>query len=73
MLSQGRLYQVEYAMEGISHAGSAVGILTKEGIVLACEKKLPSKLLEESKTRYLFYYIFIIFSLKIQIVWFKIF
>lgn len=42
----GRLYQVEYAMEAISHAGAAVGILGKDGVVLACEKKLASKLLE---------------------------
>jgi len=42
----GRLHQVEYAMEAISHAGTALGILTKEGIVLAAEKKVTSKLLE---------------------------
>lgn len=42
----GRLYQVEYAMTAISHAGTAVGILTQEGIVLAAEKKVTSKLLE---------------------------
>jgi len=43
---KGRLHQVEYAMEAISHAGTALGILTKEGIVLAAEKKVTSKLLE---------------------------
>lgn len=43
---EGRLYQVEYAMEAISHAGTALGILSKEGIVLAAEKKTTSKLLE---------------------------
>lgn len=37
---EGRLYQVEYAMEAISHAGTALGILAKDGIVLAAEKKL---------------------------------
>ena len=42
----GRLYQVEYAMEAISHAGMALGIMSKEGIVLAAEKKTTSKLLE---------------------------
>jgi len=36
---EGRLYQVEYAMEAISHAGAAVGILAKDGIILAAEKK----------------------------------
>eukprot|EP00296_Roombia_truncata_P008003 JP446467.1.p1 GENE.JP446467.1~~JP446467.1.p1 ORF type:complete len:248 (-),score=74.14 JP446467.1:301-1044(-) len=43
---EGRLYQVEYAMEAISHAGVAVGILGTDGIVLAAEKKITSKLLE---------------------------
>ena len=42
----GRLYQVEYAMEAISHAGTALGILAKDGVVLAAEKKTTSKLLE---------------------------
>ncbi|KAJ3277576.1 protein with putative role during mitosis [Blyttiomyces sp. JEL0837] len=45
---EGRLYQVEYAMEAISHAGMALGILSKEGIVLAAEKKVTSKLLEQA-------------------------
>jgi len=47
---EGRLYQVEYAMEAISHAGTAIGILATDGIVLAAEKKLSSKLLEPSKS-----------------------
>lgn len=42
----GRLYQVEYAMEAISLAGIALGILSKDGIVIAAEKKVTSKLLE---------------------------
>ncbi|KAJ1527334.1 protein with putative role during mitosis, partial [Nowakowskiella sp. JEL0078] len=45
---EGRLYQVEYAMEAISHAGTALGILATDGIVLAAEKKVTSKLLEQS-------------------------
>ena len=47
---EGRLYQVEYAMEAISHAGTAIGILASDGVVLAAEKKLTSKLLEPSKS-----------------------
>eukprot|EP00163_Fabomonas_tropica_P028891 TRINITY_DN599_c0_g1_i1.p1 TRINITY_DN599_c0_g1~~TRINITY_DN599_c0_g1_i1.p1 ORF type:complete len:250 (+),score=67.65 TRINITY_DN599_c0_g1_i1:222-971(+) len=46
---EGRLYQVEYAMEAIGHAGAAVGVLAKDGIVLAAEKKITSKLLESGK------------------------
>jgi len=45
---EGRLYQVEYAMEAISLAGTAIGVLAKDGIVLAAEKKVTSKLLEQN-------------------------
>lgn len=38
---------MEYALEAISHAGTAIGILAKDGIVLAAEKKVTSKLLEQ--------------------------
>lgn len=41
------MYQVEYALEAISHAGTAIGILAKDGIVLAAERKVTSKLLEQ--------------------------
>lgn len=44
---EGRLYQVEYAQEAISNAGTAIGILSPEGVVLACEKKVTSKLLDD--------------------------
>jgi 20S proteasome subunit alpha 3 len=44
---EGRLYQVEYALEAISHAGTALGILANDGIVLAAERKVTSKLLEQ--------------------------
>lgn len=47
-LYSGRLYQVEYAMEAISLAGIALGILATDGIVLAAEKKVTSKLLEQT-------------------------
>ena len=40
---EGRLYQVEYAMEAIGHAGACVGVLAQDGIVLAAEKKITSK------------------------------
>ncbi|AQZ11662.1 PRE9 (YGR135W) [Zygosaccharomyces parabailii] len=44
---EGRLYQVEYALESISHAGTAIGIMAEDGIVLAAERKVTSKLLEQ--------------------------
>jgi len=45
---QGRLKQVEYAMEAINKAGSAIGVLTPFGIILATEKQSVSALLEQS-------------------------
>ncbi|KAF3907968.1 hypothetical protein ABW21_db0208676 [Orbilia brochopaga] len=47
---EGRLYQVEYALEAISHAGTAIGILATDGIVLAAERKVTSKLLEQDSS-----------------------
>ena len=46
---EGRLYQVEYAMEAIGNAGSAVGILAKDGVVLAAEKRITSKAISQSQ------------------------
>ncbi|RKO97937.1 hypothetical protein CXG81DRAFT_11757 [Caulochytrium protostelioides] len=48
---EGRLYQVEYAMEAINHAGAAIGIVTPEGVVLATEKKVTSKLLDQTNSQ----------------------
>jgi len=44
---EGRLYQVEYAMEAIGHAGTCLGILASNGIVLAAEKKNTNVLLDD--------------------------
>eukprot|EP01012_Entosiphon_sulcatum_P065462 TRINITY_DN94414_c0_g1_i1.p1 TRINITY_DN94414_c0_g1~~TRINITY_DN94414_c0_g1_i1.p1 ORF type:complete len:261 (-),score=51.84 TRINITY_DN94414_c0_g1_i1:21-803(-) len=50
---EGRLYQVEYAMECISHASPGVGILTKNAVILGAEKKVSSKLLDsENNSRH---------------------
>eukprot|EP00162_Nutomonas_longa_P008234 comp18374_c0_seq1/m.32720 comp18374_c0_seq1/g.32720 ORF comp18374_c0_seq1/g.32720 comp18374_c0_seq1/m.32720 type:complete len:249 (+) comp18374_c0_seq1:3-749(+) len=43
---EGRLFQVEYALKAIDHAGAAVGLLSRDGIVLGAERKVSSKLLE---------------------------
>lgn len=37
-------------MEAISHAGTVIGILAKDGIILAAEKKVTSKLLEQDQS-----------------------
>ncbi|PAA61770.1 hypothetical protein BOX15_Mlig000340g1 [Macrostomum lignano] len=44
---EGRLYQVEYAMEAVGHAGTCMGILARDGIVLAAERRNINKLLDE--------------------------
>ncbi|BFU23852.1 proteasome subunit alpha type 4 putative [Entamoeba histolytica] len=46
---EGRLYQVEYAMEAISHSSSAIGILATDGILLAAKKKRVARLVDRSK------------------------
>ncbi|KAJ3498260.1 hypothetical protein NLJ89_g10241 [Agrocybe chaxingu] len=48
---EGRLYQIEYAMEAISHAGTVLGVLAKDGVVLAAEKKVTGKLLDLSSAK----------------------
>jgi len=45
----GRLFQVEYAMEAINNAGSTLGVLAADGVVLCGEKKTTSKLLDMAK------------------------
>ncbi|KJH48266.1 multicatalytic endopeptidase domain protein [Dictyocaulus viviparus] len=45
---EGRLYQVEYAMEAISHAGTCLGILSTDGILIAAEKRNVHKLLDDT-------------------------
>lgn len=47
---EGRLHQVEYAIEAINNAGTCVGILAKDGIVMASEKRVTSGLLAPAKT-----------------------
>lgn len=47
-LLSGRLYQIEYAMEAIERAGTCLGILASDGVVLAAEKKNTNKLLDET-------------------------
>jgi 20S proteasome subunit alpha 5 len=43
---EGRLFQVEYAIEAIKLGSTAIGLQTKYGCVLAVEKRLTSSLLE---------------------------
>ena len=62
---EGRLHQVEYAIEAINNAGTSVGILASDGIVMASEKKITSGLLAPSRVSvpypiFLFRFLFLI-------------
>ncbi|KAF8373112.1 pas-5 [Pristionchus pacificus] len=42
---EGRLFQVEYAIEAVKLGSTSIGIRTKEGVLLAAEKRVSSKLM----------------------------
>lgn len=46
---EGRLFQVEYAIEAIKLGSTAIGIATPEGVVIAVEKRITSPLMEPAK------------------------
>ncbi|EAA10150.2 proteasome subunit alpha type-5 [Anopheles arabiensis] len=46
---EGRLFQVEYAIEAIKFGSTAIGISTPDGVVMAVEKRITSSLIEPSK------------------------
>lgn len=48
---EGRLYQVEYALEAINNASSTLGILAKDGVVIAADKAIVSKLLDQEREK----------------------
>ncbi|KAG0344879.1 proteasome component pup2 [Podila humilis] len=51
---EGRLFQVEYAIEAIKLGSTAVGIKTTEGLILGVEKRVTSTLLEPSSIEKIF-------------------
>jgi proteasome alpha subunit len=46
----GRLFQVEYALETVNRGATILGIVASEGIVLGAEEKIESKLQDSSFT-----------------------
>ncbi|OYT33392.1 proteasome endopeptidase complex, archaeal, alpha subunit [Archaeoglobales archaeon ex4484_92] len=42
----GRLFQVEYAREAVKRGATAIGIKTKEGVILIADRRVASRLLE---------------------------
>ncbi|XP_067931517.1 proteasome subunit alpha type-5-like [Watersipora subatra] len=51
---EGRLFQVEYAIEAIKLGSTAIGIQTSEGVVLAVEKRVTSPLIEADSIEKIF-------------------
>jgi len=47
----GRIFQVEYANKAVENSGTAIGLRVKDGIVLAVEKMVHSKLLVPGANR----------------------
>ncbi|GAA93374.1 uncharacterized protein L969DRAFT_79085 [Mixia osmundae IAM 14324] len=47
----GRIFQIEYAAKAVENAGTALGLRVKDGIVLAVEKLVQSKLLVPGANR----------------------
>ncbi len=42
----GRLFQVEYAREAVKRGATAIGIKTKEGVIVIADRRIGSRLLE---------------------------
>ncbi|KAG1035647.1 hypothetical protein G6F55_013557 [Rhizopus delemar] len=47
----GRVFQVEYANKAVDNSGTAIGLRVKDGVVLAVEKLIQSKLLVQGANR----------------------
>jgi len=51
---EGRVFQVEYAQKAVSTQGTAIGIRCRDGVVLAVEKPIVSKMLMPGSNRRVF-------------------
>lgn len=47
----GRVFQVEYAMKAVDNSSTAIGIRCKDGIAMAVDKPVISKMLVEGSNR----------------------
>jgi Proteasome subunit A N-terminal signature/Proteasome subunit len=47
----GRNFQVEYAVKAVENGGTSIGIRCKDGVVLAVEKVIASKLLKQGANK----------------------
>ena len=51
---EGRLYQVEYAREAVRRGTTAIGIKCKDGVILAVDRRVTSKLIEVNSVEKIF-------------------
>lgn len=51
---EGRLFQVEYAIEAVRHGTPAVGIKAKDGVVIVVQKKTATNLMDPVSAKKLF-------------------
>ncbi|MFX1487313.1 MAG: archaeal proteasome endopeptidase complex subunit alpha [Promethearchaeota archaeon] len=51
---EGRLFQVEYAIEAVKHGTPAVGIKAKDGVVIVVQKKSATNLMDPVSAKKLF-------------------
>ncbi|MFQ6064690.1 MAG: archaeal proteasome endopeptidase complex subunit alpha [Candidatus Bathyarchaeia archaeon] len=51
---QGRLFQVEYALETVKRGGTIVGITCSEGVVIGAEESIENELMDPDFSRKLF-------------------
>eukprot|EP01029_Cantina_marsupialis_P024869 TRINITY_DN648_c0_g1_i3.p1 TRINITY_DN648_c0_g1~~TRINITY_DN648_c0_g1_i3.p1 ORF type:complete len:186 (-),score=20.37 TRINITY_DN648_c0_g1_i3:654-1211(-) len=51
---EGRLHQIEYAQKAVQSGGTIVGVKCKNGVVLAVEKLLNSKMLVPGSNKHVF-------------------
>ncbi|EDP43658.1 hypothetical protein MGL_1871 [Malassezia globosa CBS 7966] len=50
----GRIFQIEYATKAVENAGTAIGVRTKDGVVLGVENLIHSKLLVPGSNKRIF-------------------
>ncbi|OED30683.1 archaeal proteasome endopeptidase complex subunit alpha [Methanosphaera sp. WGK6] len=50
----GRLFQIEYAREAVKRGTTSIGIVSKDGVILAVDKKIKSKLIVPSSIEKIF-------------------
>lgn len=48
--SEGRVFQVEYAVKAVENAPDCIGICCKDGVVVACEKLFQSKMIDMAES-----------------------